>query len=51
MNNGIVILLSDKFFSPVVFWVVLLSEIPLIFSQLIFGHFVHHKLNNGTMKK
>jgi len=44
MNNGIVILLSDKFFPPVVFWVVLLSEIPLIFSQLIFAHFVHYKL-------
>jgi len=50
MNNGIVILLSDKFFSPVVFWVVLLTEIPLIFSQLVFGHFVHCKLKKEPWK-
>lgn len=36
MNNGLIILLAAKFFNPQVLFVVLLSEIPWVFSQPIF---------------
>jgi predicted Na+-dependent transporter len=36
MNNGIIILLAAKFFSPAVLMVVILSEIPWILAQPIF---------------
>ena len=44
MNNGLVILLAAKFFSPTVFLVVLLSEIPWTLAQPVFSTFTHKKL-------
>ncbi len=46
MNNGIVIIVASKFFSPEVQLVLLLSEIPWSFSLPIFKRFLDRKKRN-----